>query len=251
MTSQTTYSAGSLRRRTLAAPVVCRASAIHRGSSVCAKSVKLASARPVPTSSNASATAIPPLLSRRQGVVTADRRRRRQTAGRRRRRGPARGDPTPTQQIAVDLRDAFDRPPPGLVVGHPAASGGHQRGRERDLHGAAASEAHPEVRGAVGGPLGAATRGLATPLAAREHTAPHDLLERRQPGLHLAPTREQPFDICHLFRCKIPLPGSLHQEHRWGYDGKKAPGGGSCLASVKMQDIEPGKPLTALTNPLN
>src|SRR5262245_57320375 len=54
MTSHTTYSAGSLRRRIVAVPVACNACAIHSASSVSLKSSKLGARSPAPTARMAS-----------------------------------------------------------------------------------------------------------------------------------------------------------------------------------------------------
>src|SRR3972149_4578305 len=160
ITSHTTYSAGRLRRRPLAAPA----------------------ARGGPRGG--------PAASPRAPAGGGP-------------RGLTGGAPAPTQQVAVDRRDAFDRPPPRLVIGHPAARGGHQRGRQRDLAGAAAGEAHAEVGGAVQNPAGAATGGVPTPHAAREHAPPDEFLERGEPAPDSGPAGEKPLERVHSYRCKL------------------------------------------------
>src|ERR1700687_2622915 len=58
MTSHTTDSAGSLRRRTVAVPVACSACSTQLLSRLCAKSEKLASELAAPAANNAAATSI-------------------------------------------------------------------------------------------------------------------------------------------------------------------------------------------------
>jgi hypothetical protein len=60
MTSHTTYSAGSLRRRIVAVPVACNACAIHAASTVSLKSAKLAARSPAPTARMVSPNSIAP-----------------------------------------------------------------------------------------------------------------------------------------------------------------------------------------------
>src|SRR6266581_9380636 len=53
------------------------------------------------------------------------------------------------QQISVDGRDLFDDLPPALIIGHPTAHGGQDRGGQRHLLGAATREADGEDGGGV------------------------------------------------------------------------------------------------------
>src|SRR3990172_9488104 len=68
ITSHTTYSAGSLRRRMVAVPVAVRACSTQAGSRVCANREKLASEPEAPPADNAAAISIAVLpFARRPG----------------------------------------------------------------------------------------------------------------------------------------------------------------------------------------
>src|SRR3990172_423860 len=57
--------------------------------------------------------------------------------------------PLHAQQISVDGRDLFDDLPPSLIIGHPTANGGQDRGGKRNLLGSAPREADGEDGGGV------------------------------------------------------------------------------------------------------